>query len=56
MFGWKTKEKLDIAEKVIGRDKRFAQQYDDAKKIHHLEKYLAAFIMLLILILLIFVK
>lgn len=48
-------EKLEIAKKVIERDKRIIQQYDDAKKIHKLQKIIATLVVATILILAIFV-
>lgn len=47
-------EKLEIAKKVIERDKRIIQQYDDAKKIHKLQKIIATLVVGTILILAIF--
>lgn len=48
-------EELEIAEKVINRDKRIIQQFDDAKKVHRLQKIIATLIVGIILILAIFV-
>lgn len=44
LFGWKEREQLEIAQSVIDRDKRVQKQYDDVKKVHHLEKLVAALI------------
>jgi len=45
---FKKSERLDIAEKILERDKRFNQQYQDALKIHTLEKVVAFCIMVIV--------
>lgn len=47
---FKKSERLDIAEKILEKDKRFYQQYQDALKIHQLGKVVAFCIMIIIIV------
>lgn len=49
LFGIREKEKLERAEKVIKRDKRFLQQYEDIESLHFYKKLVATFIATIIL-------